>query len=154
MIYTYDPKKITVTVASLGLLPVPIRYTIEGFAPGTFVTVNQDRDVFEKVECCDGITTRVKRLGTSGTASITLLQSSPSNDDLNVLLDNDEENNSTMILNVFDVWGSLSPTLCFSSIAWIRKKPRVEFGNSTGTREWVFDCDNMEMRIGGSSPAG
>ena len=53
---------------------------MSGFADGTFLTVDRDDDQWAKVTGADGTSTRIKSNNRSGNMTLTLKQSSPSND--------------------------------------------------------------------------
>ena len=53
---------------------------ISGFANGTFITVSRDEDAFMKSVGADGEVCRSRNANRSGSITLTLLQSSASND--------------------------------------------------------------------------
>lgn len=143
---TYDPKMVGITVGG-----VPIT----GYADGTFVAIERAGDTFTKVTGADGMVTRSKSNDKSGQVTLTLKQSSPSNDYLSGLAALDEMSNAGVVpVSIADASGT---TLLFMPSAWIRKPANVEFGKELSTREWVLDFDKCEfptMNIGGNTPLG
>lgn len=139
---TYDPKKVVLTVGG-----VPIG----GFADGTFIMVERTNDTFTKVSGADGIVSRAKANDFSGSITVTLAQTSPSNDVLQALATADELSNSGVVpVQCKDVSGRSTH---FSAFAWIRKPPAAEYGKEISNREWALDCADLVMAHGGNADA-
>src|SRR5512136_789726 len=85
---TFDPKQCLVVIGG-----VPMG----GFADGTFVSVERTSDTFTKVSGADGIVSRSKTKDRSGTLTLTLAQTSPSNDVLTGFAVKDELSNSGIV---------------------------------------------------------
>lgn len=143
---TYDPKMVIITIGG-----VPMT----GYADGTFVSVERASDSFTKVTGADGMVTRSKSNDKSGQITLTLKQSSPSNDVLSGFAALDEMSNTGVFpVSITDLSGH---TLLFMPSAWIRKPANVEFGKELSTREWVLDFDKYELPaslIGGNNSIG
>jgi hypothetical protein len=139
---TFDPKQ---TVFIAGGIP------IGGFADGTFIAVERSNDTFSKVSGADGIVSRAKSNDLSGTITITLAQTSPSNDILTGFAQADEQTNNGVIpLSVSDLSGRAN---FVSAFGWVRKMPNAEFGKEITDREWVFDCADLNWFMGGNADA-
>lgn len=137
---SYDPKSVIITVGG-----VPI----SGFADGTFLEITADTPQFSKTVGADGFTTRVKSNNYGGVMTITLAQSSPSNDVLSGFLALDRAINAGVVpVLVKDMSGS---TLFFAGTAWIQQFPDVVFGNEINTRAWILDLADMEIFVGGNN---
>lgn len=135
----YDPKKIVLTFA--GIL-------VTGYAEGTFVNAERNEDTFELSVGSDGQGTRVRNNNQSGTVTLTLQQSSPTNDLLSTRATLDELTGlgfGTLLLS--DLNGT---TLCRAEASWIRKPANAEYGDAEAGREWIIECEKLEMRVGGS----
>jgi len=138
--YTYDPKQVAVIVGG-----VPV----SGFADGTFVTVERSNDLFTKVSGGDGIVSRSKSNDKSGTITITLQQTSPSNDILQgVALLDEVSNNGVVPIIIQDFSGR---TTLVSAFGWVKKSPKAEFSKEITNREWAFDCADLEIKHGGNA---
>lgn len=134
---TYDPSKIIVVIGGA---------IIGGFADGAFVNVEYTNDFFTKVTGADKLTTRVKQNDFSGSITLTLQQSSPSNDILSGFVALDRSANAGVVPAIIkDLNGT---TLVASAYAWVRKPPVVEFSKEVSNREWVLDCAEMEEHVG------
>lgn len=142
MLKTYDPKLVVLTVGG-----VPI----SGYADGTFISVERSNDMFTKVAGADGIVSRAKSNDKSGTITVTLAQTSSSNDILSAYAKQDElSNTGVKTVNCKDVSGR---STFFTATAWVRRLPGSEFGKEITNREWVLDCDSLEILVGGHAPA-
>ena len=83
-VHTYDPANV---IVSIGGTPM------SGFADGTFVMVSRDEDIFSKVSGADGEVSRAKSNNRSGSLTLTLMQTSMSNDVLSAIAVLDEISN-------------------------------------------------------------
>lgn len=138
MLKTYDPKLVVLAVGG-----VPIY----GFADGTFINASRSNDSFSKVSGPDGIVTRAKSNDKSGELTITLQQSSLSNDVLNGYAVLDELANAGVVpVVVKELNGT---TLLFGAEGWVRKPADVEYGKEVSNREWVIDVAEFEFAVGG-----
>lgn len=139
---TYDAKKVAVIVGGIPM---------SGLADGTFVSIERDEDSFTKVVGADGQTSRAKSNNRGGSMSLTLMQSSPSNDVLTAFMLADETANAGVVpIAVVDFSGR---TKFASAFGWIKKPPVAEFGKELSEREWVFDLSDVDIFIGGNVTA-
>lgn len=134
---TYDPKQVIITVGGIPM---------SGFADGTFLTVDRDDDQWAKVTGADGTSTRVKSNNRSGNMTITLKQSSPSNDVLSGFANVDELTNAGVVpILIKDLSGN---SLYFSATGWVKKYPSSEFGKDLANRDWVLDLVDLDVFVG------
>lgn len=137
---TYDPKQV---VISIGGVP------ISGYADGTFLLIDRDENAFTKVTGADGTSTRVKSNNRAGSMTLTLKQSSPSNDVLSGFATLDELSNAGVVpILIKDLSGN---SLYFSATGWIQKFPSSEFGKEISNREWVLDLVDVDMFVGSNA---
>lgn len=140
---TYVPEDILVIIGGA---------IIDGYADGTFVNVERDEDGFTKKTGANGRTTRTKNSNKSGVITITLQQTSPSNDVLSAFQAIDEQTaNGIVPVLVKDKRGT---SLYSSPAAWIRKTPPAPFAKESENREWVLDCADLVMFTGGNPTFG
>lgn len=138
-VHTVDPKNVIISVGGVN---------ISGFADGTFLEITADTQQFTKVIGADGFATRVKTNNYGGVLTITLAQSSPSNDVLSALLNADRVSNSGVVpILIRDITGT---TIIFSASGWIQQLPDTAYGNTINNRAWVFDLAEMDVFIGGN----
>lgn len=136
---SFDPKSVVVTIGG-----VPM----SGYADGTFLEVTADTQQFTKVVGADGFTTRVKSNNYGGVMTLTLSQSSPSNDVLSAFLNADRLSNSGIVpILIKDLSGT---TIIFSGTGWIQQFPDVIFGNEINNRAWTLDLAEIDIIIGGN----
>lgn len=137
---TYSPADVIVNIGGIRL---------SNFADGSFVTAERNGQAFTISPGADGKIARVRNADRSGKVTVRLHQTSPSNDLLSALAAIDEQSGEGVgELLIKDMNGT---TLIQAQNAWIQKLPSVEFGKDASDREWVFDCDELDMAVGGAT---
>ena len=139
-LHTYDPKEVLVIIGGA---------PIGGFADGTAIKVNRASDAYSKVVGADGIVSRARSNDTSGEVSITLAQTSPSNDILSAIAAVDEASNAGVIPIL--IQDTLGRSTFVSAFGWIRKQADAEFAKEITNREWVLDAADITMFVGGNT---
>ncbi len=135
---TYDPAQVVVTF--LGNI-------LTGFGPDTFLTVERESDAFSDEVGADGEVARARSRDRRGTVTLTLLQSSLSNDVLSAAAAADELGGLGVgPLLIKDLTGA---TLVAAESAWVRKIANVEYGKEITAREWMIRCADMTVLVGG-----
>ena len=138
---TYDVSQVAVIVGGVPL---------EGFADGSRVTVEFDEEQFTKVTGSDGLTTRSKSNNYAGSVTVTLQQSSRSNDVLSGLWNADRVRNAGVVpILIKDNSGR---TLWAAEHAWVQQMPGQEFAKEVSDREWILDTDKLTGLAGGNQP--
>lgn len=137
---TYDARQVTIGLGAA---------LISGFATGTFVTVERNADTWTPYIGADGEQTRARSNDRSGKITIRLAQSSDSNALLASQAFADEF--SGVGVTPVIVKDNSGTTICTSAKAYIQKPATVEFGKETSEREWVLQCDNLVMGVGGNA---
>lgn len=136
----YDPGQIVVNIAGIDVV---------AYADGTFVNAERAEDAFSMQVGAGGDVTRVRSRNRTGSVTLTLQAASPTNDALSALaLDDELFGTGTGPLLVKDLYGT---TLIAAETAWIRKLPAVEMADEGSNREWVIDCAELIMHVGGST---
>lgn len=137
---TYDPGKVVVAFGAS---------IITGFAEGTFISIARNGDIFEKSRGADGTVDRINKNANDFAVTMTLKQTSISNDDLSAYSLVDQISNSGKLpLSIKDLGGN---TLFFAAQAWIAKDPDDEFSDSLSNREWRFDTGAAAKYSGGNT---
>ena len=139
MLRTYDPKAVRIIIGGA---------PIGGFAAGTFLTLAMDEDAFSKETGADGETARAKSNNNGGTAVLTLMQTSPSNDVLSGIAEADRLSNAGVVPILIQD-GSGRTTL-FSATGWIRKQADAAFGLEIEDLEWTMDLADVAYFVGGN----
>lgn len=125
---TYSPKKVQIIVAD---------QILTGIAKGSFVVVEKKEDDFTTEIGSDGEGARTQSADESGSITITLMQTSASNDILNALRDADKASGASVFgLMVKDGSGR---SIYTAAEAWIRKVPNSEFSDQKTERAWIID---------------
>lgn len=141
MLKTYDPKQVILVVGGA---------IINGFADGTFISVERSNDMFSKVSGADGIVSRAKSNDKSGTITVTLAQTSSGNDILAGYAVRDElANAGVVVVSCKDLSGR---STFFAATAWVRKMPTSEYSKEISDREWQMDCADLDIFVGGNAP--
>ena len=138
---TYDVSQVAVIVGGVPL---------EGFSDGSRVTVEFDEQQFTKVTGSDGLTTRSKSNNYAGNVTVTLQQSSRSNDVLSGLWNADRVSNSGVVpILIKDNSGR---TLWAAEHAWVQQMPSQDFAKEVSDRAWILDTDKLTGFSGGNQP--
>ena len=136
---TYDPNAVIVTVGG---------FVMSGFADGTAIQAARNEDAWSTQIGVDGEGTRSKSNNRSGTITISLMQSSDSNQVLsNFALTDDASGGGAVPVMIKDGNGD---TLLVAETAWVKKMADVEYSREAGAREWVLETDNLVMNVGGN----
>lgn len=136
---TYSPKKVLISFNGVPL---------SGFADGTFIEVDRASDTFKTEVGSDGEGARTALADKSGTITVTLMQTSASNDVLsNALLTDELTNLGTGACFIKDASGR---TLCAAAEAWVMKPAKAGFAKESGSREWVIATTDLTMFSGGN----
>lgn len=138
---TYDPKEILAVFN--GIL-------ITGYAEDSFLSAAMDEDAFTKKTGAGGEVVRTRSNNRGGSVTFTLMQSSPVNDLLSAMGIGDRLAGSGV--GPLSVKDNLGTTVIAAENAWIKKVSDVEFGKEAGSREWVIDCEALEIFSGGANP--
>ena len=140
MAHTYDPKLVSVVVGG---------FPISGFADGTFVTVERNEDSWTTQIGTDGEGTRSKSNNKSGRITISLMQTSQSNDILAGFEKSDELSNSGQVPVLIN--DNLGNALHSAETAWVVRPANAEYAREAGPREWILETDRLESFVGGVS---
>lgn len=139
-VFTYDPKLITVVIGG-----VPM----SGFTDGTFLEIDRDEPTWTKIVGADGYVTRGKTNNFSGTLTLTLKQSSPSNDVLSGFLSVDEATNTGVFpVLVKDLSGT---SIYFSGSCWVTQYANSTFGKDINDRSWILSLAEADIFVGSNN---
>ena len=139
-VYTYDASQVILSINGT---------VLGGFADGTFVEVERTSPSFTKIVGADGRTSRAKTNDISGSVTVTLAQTSPSNDVLS-LLHNQDLINNTAIFPVMMQDASGTTTL-FTGTGWVEGLPKTDFAKDISNRAWVIHVSQMQFTISGNT---
>lgn len=137
---TYDPKQVIVVVGG-----VPM----SGFSDGTFLEIDRNEPTWNTVVGADGLVTRGKTNNFSGTMTLTLKQSSPSNDVLSGFMALDEAtNNGVFVVLVKDLSGN---SIYFSAQGWVTQYANSTFDKNITDRQWVITLAEADIFVGSNA---
>ena len=125
---------------------------MSGYADGTFLEVAFDEQQWNKVTGADGRTSRAKTNNRAGNITITLQQTSDSNDVLSGFMIADEATGDGVVPVL--VKDNSGRTLAATSAAWVQQSPGQEYSKDVENREWVMDCAGIDMFVGGNASQG
>lgn len=137
---TYDAKRINITIGS---------HIVKGYAADTFLTIEGDGDGTQAQSGADGEVARSLSNNRLTTLTLTLQQTSDSNDFLSDLLKRDRASGGGGIvaLQVVDLRGT---SVFAASQAWVVKFANQEFGAEVSDREWTLQGVETDANVGGS----
>ena len=136
---TYDPSQVTVTFTGAN---------IHGFIDGSFIKAERDESAFFLQIGADGEFARAKNKNKAGKVTVTLQQTSVSNDTFAAAAKLDELGNGGYgALIIKDLNGT---TLLNAQTAWVDKIAPLELGKELGQREWVLRTGYIDIFVGGN----
>lgn len=137
---TYDAKRVVILIGS---------HLVKGYAEDTFISIEPSGDGTQSTAGADGEVGRSLSNNPLSRVTLTLQQTSESNDYLSALLKRDRASGGGGIvpLEVRDLRGT---SLFAASQAWIVNKPTQEFGSTISDREWMLDAVETDSNVGGS----
>lgn len=139
-VYTYSPEEYSVVVGG---------FRMSGFADGTFVSVAADEQRYNKHVGADGKVSRARTANRAGSITITLAQTSPSNDILSAFMLADETADAGVVpIFIKDAKGT---TLHFAASAWVQRVPNDDRGKTISDTVWVLDCGAIQTFLGGNN---
>lgn len=135
--HQYDPDKVTLVFA--GAL-------ITGFAPGSFLNITYNQDLFTLLIGADGEGTRSKSNNSSAIIDLRLMPGSSGNLILNSLFAADKVSGAgAQPLVITDP--SRGTTFAAES-AWIRREPGYDFQQEAQPMAWQLECSSLQSFYG------
>lgn len=126
---------------------------ITGKGDGTFLSIAYNEDAFTFVPNTDGSGTRSATNNRSAQLTVTVAQSADVNDLLSAAFLTDQNTPGGVPLPLL-VKDQLGTSLYAAATAWVMKLPDSEFAKESGTREWIFETDELVGFVGGVATAG
>jgi hypothetical protein len=145
---SYAPSEVVVIISQES---TGFSHQIVGGAEGTFVKVARDSDTWTHVTSVDNFATRVHSANDSGKITLTLLQSSPSNDVLTAVYNRDKQMKNSSGLFTITVKDGSGRSVDFAQEAYISSFPERDYDQTLSNREWVISCTNLQSYVGGNS---
>lgn len=125
-------------------------FIILGFADGEAIRISRDDDAFYKTVGVSGEVARRLSLNTAGSLTISLMQSSISNDDLSTLTALDYATGGLAGAVPVLVRDKSGRSVFASVFGWVKKLPDSVYASDVGIREWTIDCAALLESLGGN----
>jgi len=139
---TWNPTKFNMTVGAV---------TVVQFANGAFIKAMFNEDQWTLEMGADGNGARIRNANESGRFEITLLRSSPTNDELAALSLLDRETGQGIVaIQVKDGSNTQAGAVASCAGGWVVKQPDFERQKTLGDVTWVFETDKLTMVQGGT----
>ncbi len=144
---TYSPIDVSVVIShpATGMI-----HTIAGYSDDSFINIARDSETYDHYTGIDNQATRIYKANTSAKITVTLAQSSASNDILTELYRYDKASrNSKGLFSVLVKDGS-GRAYAFAQEGYIGKVPDSGYGAGMSTREWVLHVTQLDDYIAGN----
>lgn len=142
---SYSPESVVVVISNN-----KFSHTVNGFIDGTFINITRVIPHATLYTGADASNVRVVRGVKNCDVTMTLHQSSESNDVLSQLLIMDEETRSGEDIFAITVKDLSGRTVASSSAVFIGTSPDIGFGTDVSERAWVLHAINMQVFEGGN----
>jgi hypothetical protein len=144
---TYSPEDVIVVISKSD----GFNHVVGGYTEGTFIDISRLVAHATMTTGADGSHARVVRRVKSADITITLHQSSESNDVFSALLALDEQTRDNTNLFSILIKDQTGRSMYSAAQAFIGTVPSSTFGVEMSDRAWVIHTTNMETHIGGNA---
>lgn len=145
---TFRPNDIAVVITHEEL---GISHIVGGYSEDAIVSIERAVATNTLYTGADDTSTRVYNASTAGTVTLSLQQSSVSNDILSALYELDRASRSSRYMFTIMIKDNSGRSLYFADEAFIDNLPNSAFANSMQLREWVIHCPRLTQTIGGNA---
>lgn len=143
----YNPKRITGSwTGTIKGRSFAVRF--QGFMDGSFVSADYNEAHVTRHDGGHGEASFMLNANRGGAVTIQLVQGSPTNDELSRLIPDADRNYLPIGTLAFDDLNGTTKIL--SEEACIQKTAAVEFGTNIAGRQWVFECAQLQLFVGGA----
>lgn len=144
---TYSPNDLTIIISqeSSG-----ISHVCSGFSEDSIVQIERNAETFTMYTGADNYSTRIYNANNSAKVTLSVQQSSATNDILSRMYQNDAASRNSSGLFSITIKDNSGRSTYFSDDAYIGVVPNSNFSNSMQTRDWVIHAHNLETLIGGN----
>ena len=151
---TYNPSDLFVAYAVEAV--ARFVFVSPDFAPGTFLTIEQDSDAWDTVTGVNGKIIRVESKNTSGLITLSLFNGSPTSDFLAAVSQIDKLSNRgkgrltvslkrTETINGELDFSKKQRPFVVADGCWVKSVPRIAFGEEAPVIEWVLQTENLKV---------
>jgi GTP-dependent phosphoenolpyruvate carboxykinase len=145
---TYAPNQVTVVITQD---QSGIAHIISGYSEDSIVSIERSAETFTMYTGADNTMTRIYNANTSATITLSLQQTSASNDILSLLYQNDAASLTSDTMFSIQVKDNSGRSNYFSDNAYVGVVPNSAFSNSMNTRDWVIHAADLQTYIGGNA---
>jgi len=145
---TFSPADVTIVITHPATGESMV---LGGFSEDSIVNIERNADTYVMYTGADNTSTRVYNASKSATLTVSLQQTSPSNDFLTALYNYDDARRSSEGLFTIHVKDNSGRSDYFSDDAYVGVVPGSNFSNSMQTRDWVIHAHNLQPLIGGNA---
>lgn len=142
---SYSPESVFIVIANDKL-----QHTISGYVEGTFLELSRVVPHATLYTGADATNSRVVRRVRNFEITLTLAQTSESNDVLSQLLIMDEESRTGEDLFSITIKDTSGRTVAFAAQAFIGTSPDTAFSETIEGRSWVLNAVGMRIFEGGN----
>lgn len=143
---TYSPEDISIVITQ-----GQFSHTLSGFAEDSIVNIVRNSPTYELYTGADDTNTRIQKANTSATITISLAQSSNSNDILSELYLRDKALKNSDGMFELLIKDNSGRSVVAGREAYVAVVPDAAFSNSMNTREWEIHLVRSENYIGGNA---
>jgi hypothetical protein len=145
---TFAPADVTIVISQSSS---GIAHIISGYSQDSIVQVERSAETYTMYTGADNTSTRIYNANKSAKLSISLQQTSASNDILTQLYLNDAATRNSTGLFSIQVKDNSGRSNYFSDDAYIAVVPNSNFANSMQVRDWIIQAHNLDSIIGGNA---
>lgn len=142
---SYSPYDVSVIITRGNL-----SHTVTGFAEDSFITVAQAMARWDLYTGGDNTNTRIHKNNTSATISLSLQQTSASNDIMTLLHKSDVASRDSSGLFTVFIRDNSGRSFFHAEQAYIAVVPSATFGTTMQTREWEIHAVVVDTYLGGN----
>lgn len=145
---TFAPNDVTVVITQRSS---GIAHIVSGYSEDSIVNIERNSETFTMYTGADNTSTRIYNSNKSAKVTLSLQQTSSSNDILSLLYANDSNSRNSSGLFSLQISDSSGRSRYFSDDAYVGVVPNSQFGNSMQVRDWVLHAHNLDTYIGGNA---
>lgn len=145
---TFAPNDVNVVITQRSS---GIAHIVSGYSEDSIVNIERVAETFTMYTGADNTSTRIYNANKSATITLSLQQTSASNDILSLLYANDAASRNSSGLFALQISDASGRSRFFSDDAYVGVVPNSAFANSMQTRDWVLHAHNLDTYIGGNA---
>lgn len=144
---SYAPKELTIVISHRG---TNTNWSLTGYGPDTNISIERPDPTWELNTGTHGDLERIHRMDKTVRATVTLQQTSESNDLLTGIMNYDERDLRSGGLFTCTIADKSGRTAIHSTYAFVIQPTTYEFGQAASTRDWQIIMPYADQHIGGN----